>query len=161
MRQDRAFTKEGEEVKGWYCKVRGRHYIIPDDARVLPLGYTDGPPCLEGFVEVIGESVGQSIGKFDKKRTKKYPKGQEIYGSIEIDGKMSKGGDIVEITRSIQTGSRRCRSGRGRRYDTYAINTTLTFNGAVKFGEYKTAFKEYKVIGNQTQNPELLEVKND
>ena len=41
--------------------------------------------------EVIPATVGQSIGIEDKN-------GKEIYGSIPINGKMSKGGDIVLCT---------------------------------------------------------------
>ncbi len=67
------------EVKGYYCMVQGKHYIILDDAEIKPIdpdmgGWGDG---ISGFVEVCGESVGQFTGECSE--------GQEIYAGDIID----------------------------------------------------------------------------
>jgi len=48
-----------QEVKGYYCKVEGKHYIILDDAEIL-IGAEASPlckDCITGFVEVDPETV--------------------------------------------------------------------------------------------------------
>lgn len=80
----------GKEVKGYYFKIKDKHYIIPDDARILPLGYTLGPPTLDGFIEVIPSSIAMSTTVLDKNN-------KEIYGSIPIDGEMTEGKDRVKL----------------------------------------------------------------
>lgn len=53
MRQYRCKQVDSKErVLGWYFEHKGKSYIIPDSVRILPLGYTDGPPSLDGFIEV-------------------------------------------------------------------------------------------------------------
>lgn len=68
----RGISKEtGEWVFGYYCKVEGKSYIIPDDSKMVQVDYTFVLGVV-GFVEVIPETVGQSIGRNDKN-------GAEIY----------------------------------------------------------------------------------
>lgn len=44
---------------GWHCVVEGKHYIILDDAAIL---YNQlKAECIEGFVEVIPESVKRFV----------------------------------------------------------------------------------------------------
>lgn len=135
MRKHRGLTLETRhEVKGWHCEVEGRHYIlITDNSQGDVFWGNDhnsflsvpdfGDLC---FIEVDPDTVGEEIGILDIKK-------KPIYGG---DG--NNGGDIVKITRSIRTGSKRCRVQRA--YETYAINSTLTFNAAVRIGEYKVTF---------------------
>ena len=65
MKLYRGLTKDSREVRGWYCKVKGKHYIILDDAEIKPIdpdmgGWGNG---IAGFVEVIPETVGQFVCK--------------------------------------------------------------------------------------------------
>lgn len=58
MKQCRGQRVDGKGwVYGWYFEYKGKAYIIPTESRILPLGYTDGPPCLDGFIEVIGNTI--------------------------------------------------------------------------------------------------------
>ena len=63
----------GEWAKGWYFPVSDKHYILPaNKGRILPLGYTDGPPTLDGFIEVHPETVGQYAGLKDSEGVEGY-----------------------------------------------------------------------------------------
>lgn len=66
-----------ELVYGGAFEHKGKTYIIPAGIRILPLGYTLGPPSLDGFVEVHPDSVFQSTGRKDKH-------GVEIYGGMSL-----------------------------------------------------------------------------
>jgi len=93
MTKYRALTIDGRrEVKGYYCKVEGKHYIILDDAEYdncTPVNESY-QPAIGGFVEVIPSTIAQFTGIFDKNK-------KEIYGSIPIDGKMSESDDVIEM----------------------------------------------------------------
>lgn len=62
----RGLTKEGKEVKGWYVKCRGEHYILPlhnpddpessFDERWIQKGADE-----DGWYKVIPETVGQFV----------------------------------------------------------------------------------------------------
>lgn len=60
---------------GYYVKSAGNHYIHRD--------------TVKNPIRIYPKSISQFTGKFDKND-------KEIYGSVEIDGKMSKGGDKVK-----------------------------------------------------------------
>ncbi|KKM82688.1 hypothetical protein LCGC14_1317050 [marine sediment metagenome] len=90
----RGMTKNGKEVKGYYCKVQNKHYIILGNAKVYSIVGIDsvsGNEFLEGFIEVDPESISQFVGIKDENN-------QDIYGSIPIDGKMSRGGDRIKLS---------------------------------------------------------------
>lgn len=70
-RQYRGITKERKWVKGWYCKIEGKSYIIPDDSKMVQVDYTFVLGVV-GFVEVFPESVGQSTGLKDKNNVEEY-----------------------------------------------------------------------------------------
>lgn len=137
-------------VYGYYCKVEGTHYIIPESAE-------DYNSYIIGLIEVDPESVGQFTGIRDKKRTKEYPEGQEIYGAIPIDGKMSKGEDIVSVYYS-------CIDNKG--WHEGSVKYDLSKGGCFTYAGFfifnlqllseQQGF-ELEVIGNAIENPELLE----
>lgn len=82
----------GEEVKGYYCEIGDKHFILTDDSQVVDRG----PKGIEvaGFVEVKPETLAMFTTIRDKNKV-------EIYGSflindpILINGRMTKGGDRV------------------------------------------------------------------
>ena len=94
----RGMTKDGKEVKGYYCKVQNKHYIILGNAKVYSIvglapvaGLRLSGEFLEGFIEVDPESISQFVGIKDENN-------QDMYGSIPIDGKMSRGGDRIKLS---------------------------------------------------------------
>ena len=76
----RGMTKDGKWVYGYYFKIWEEAYIL--------WGATNGHP---NKTEVAPETVGQFTSILDKNKT-------EIYGSILIDGKMSRGGDCFRTS---------------------------------------------------------------
>lgn len=84
MRNYRGWTvKDNKEVRGWYFERGGGSFIIP-----FSEDFHTPTSFVLTFVLVDPESVSQSTGKLDINK-------KEIYGSILINGKMSKGGDTV------------------------------------------------------------------
>ena len=77
----------GNEVKGDYCKVGGRHFIIPQSAG---LSYSHRILCIVGIVEIDPATLAEGTGVFDNSEPQ-----VEICGSFLVDGKMSNGGDEV------------------------------------------------------------------
>jgi len=87
----RAKTKDGKEVKGYWCVVEGRHFIIPDDARLITANtrLEGSRPCyINGFIGIDPLTLAQDTTVKDKNET-------PIYGSFPVDGVMSKGGDRI------------------------------------------------------------------
>ncbi len=147
----------GEWIEGYQVVIEGKDYIVPLDAKTRVFSHrAPEPGCRRGildFIEVIPSTVAQSTGLKDKNKVK-------IYGSIEINGKMSKGGDIVKRT-------------------FHYSNDIGDSVGEAKIEISEVKWKEDKglqfvgfpffpcddiynieVLGNQTDNPELLEAKN-
>lgn len=99
---------------------------------------------LQPVIEVIPETVGQFTGLKDKKRTKEFPKGQEIYG-----------GDIIQDWRD-------------HNYEKWTVmwwfeqaqfvlcNGSLDIEKAAKKEEFNLKDGD-RIIGNIHQNPKLLE----
>ena len=141
MGQFRAKVKNNNSVisKRWAfgdrVTVQGKVYIVPDDARVLPLGYTDGPPCLEGFVEVIEASVGQNTGIEDRWTREVYEKdiAQYTYKDVTYIG--------VIIIRS------------GSWMLDHRMTNKEFNNGLLSLYHHRHIIE---VIGNTTDNPKLL-----
>ena len=84
----RAKDLQGNEVKGYWCKVQGTHYMIPEDAII----YRCGRLCdayIYGSVEIDPATLAMDT-------TVKDEDDKPIYGSFEYEeGKMSDGGDMV------------------------------------------------------------------
>ncbi len=80
------------EVKGYWCKVQGKHYIVFDDAEYDNCACVNEnyQPAISGFVEVLPSSLAMSTGIEDKN-------GVEIFGSFPVDGVMSEGGSDIKI----------------------------------------------------------------
>ena len=82
----RGVTKTGEVVEGdkfrTKCTDKPDIYHILIESREVDL--------TERYEEVYPESLALSTGITDKN-------GKMIYGSIEVNGNMSKGGDVVKI----------------------------------------------------------------
>ena len=78
----------GNEVKGSHCKVRGKHYIIPEDADIA---YSHRVKCIMGFTEIDPTTLAMDTTVPDKDDT-------PIYSSFEYEpGRMSEGGDRVTV----------------------------------------------------------------
>ena len=77
----------GREVEGSYVPLHGRHFLVDKEYGYLTeLGERDGMDYYRRGIEVTPESLAMSTGKKDIN-------GKMIFGSFEVDGKMSKGGD--------------------------------------------------------------------
>lgn len=150
-----------EWVEGYYFKddFRNKSFIIPILSE--PNEYL-GCNLIPGidFVEVIPESVGMFTGLRDKKRTKAYPVGKEIYE-----------GDIVEITSAIDmfNDDGTYSMHKGEVYETCIVQF---YQGAFWLGYANTLIDKHllrmilndsnwrgEIIGNQLENPKLCEGK--
>ena len=125
---------------GYYCKVAGKHYIILDDAELSEDVIC--APELTGFVEVNPATVGQQTGLKDKKRTKKYPEGQDIYE-----------GDIVEVMPPTFSD----KLGLGIVYYSEKLAQYLVERPNNKSCPWALVGDAFEVIGNVHDTPELLE----
>ena len=128
-------------VFGDRVTAEGRVFIIPDEARVWPFGYTDGPPCIEGFIEVIPDSVGQSTGLDD------------IWG-----------GDILAFSVfDMHDNDTQCRgvvkfsNGEWQLWNPYSKEGVFGDDGPFSLYWVLSQDVEAEVIGNTTDTPELLE----
>lgn len=137
----------GEWVYGPFATVDSKAYILHGTL----LGPTPDDGVVWSYNEVIPDSVGQQTGIKDKNDI-------EIYGSVKIDGKMSKGGDIV------------------RYMDARNMEVFYSTNGYVGWklkrkpnhGKGSLIYMLYnhekgsgaeEIVGNQWDNPKLMEQK--
>ncbi len=89
-------TPDGEEVKGWLLKDdHNQYFIVSTDDSSPPILATavksltgSHDIVILGAYEVTPESIALFTGKLYKNKV-------EIYGSVEIEGKMSEGGSDV------------------------------------------------------------------
>lgn len=89
----RGTTKEGKGVKGWLLRTHfpDTYWIIKDMLYVADVLYGLNPKFpkhLQGCYQVLPSSLAMYTGIKDKNKA-------EIYGSFEVDGKMSDGGDEI------------------------------------------------------------------
>lgn len=137
MRPYRGLTIETKRrAYGWYCKVKGKHYIILDDAEMKPIdpdmgGWGDG---IYGFVEVDPETVGQSTGLKDKNSKETYA------GDLN---QLLPNGPVCEV----QWQQKYCRWIHYWNDDKDGSSYVLLVEG------------KYLNVGNIHENPELLEEK--
>ena len=83
----RGLTGTGKWFYGYYCYWQNRHYIVPLN-EVYEDGFHGGEITtysLAGWRLVKPVTVGEFIGKRDRKRTKEYPIGQEIYEGDKLN----------------------------------------------------------------------------
>ena len=90
----RGETQDGKLVEGYYLETGcGRHFIIDPPQAIIATertfkGKTD--IAIVGCYEVLPQSLAMSTGISDKNQV-------EIFGSIEVDGVMSDGGDDCKL----------------------------------------------------------------
>lgn len=141
MRPYRGLTKDGKWVYGWYIKTDFADYIVPSEYVVN----------WKVFIQVLPETVGQQTGLKDKKRTEKYPDGQEIYE-----------GDIVYIpATTVPEGQ----GGYVQNERNHVVSWARLTDGMYAESYYSgfelpmgdATFGDIEIIGNVHENPELLE----
>ena len=152
MRPYRGLTKDGKWVYGWYLVVGQMHLIIPLDAKISFCAEYGENSCFGEIsstgnswpCEVLPETVCQQIGLRDKKRTKEFPEGQEIYRGDIVKYREELG--IIKWEKLLWIiNSREDR----KFYGFYGADDAL-------FG-----WEELEIIGNIHENPELLEREED
>ncbi len=88
----RGLTKEGKVVLGCLFHHVTRAFIIDEYEMTEGLcTISSTPRSISGWIEVLPESLAQFTGKHDKNK-------KPIYGSFEIDEKMTGGGDTIKAT---------------------------------------------------------------
>lgn len=155
MRKYRGLTIDTKQlVKGWYCEVEDRHYIIPDKAKTVEVDYSLVRGII-GFVEVDPETVGQETGSKDKHK-------KEIIGGFD-----NKGGDIVRYNYRLSEPDTdffceviydvlALKSGDGSSRHVGFILRGIEKNGESWFTDFPD-IEDIEVIGNMTETPERLE----
>lgn len=145
MRQYRGKRKDnGEWVKGWYCEIDNKSYILPTDRSSFWGGdnYNFSVPDLGEFnlIRVIPETVGQSTGLHDKN-------GKEIYE-----------GDITRVWSSFRkrefTGSIFWSEKCGKFDLKNKKGNTRPFGNLITQVDWF-----FEIIGNIHENPELLKTE--
>jgi len=107
------------------------YFIMPDGMQY---------PCISIFVD--RDSIAMNTGLKDSN-------GVDIYGSIDIDGEMTRGGDVIG-------------SDYPHRHDIKYNNQEAAFVAVKSGGDYCPVFQKWVddcskvIIGNEYQNPELL-----
>ncbi len=143
-------------------KFSDKVYIVSNSYSAEELRY-DKRLFNMGFAwnEVLPESVGQSTGLKDCK-------GVEIFGSIEINGNLSKGGDILSYKEFTVPEHKGAWSVNWNAYFWDVIrHFAALYDGDKDFGwfEGKDFFWEnharMEKIGNVTDNPEFLKMEGD
>jgi uncharacterized phage protein (TIGR01671 family) len=135
MRPYRGWTKEGKRVDGWYVEASGQSFILPEYSALSQFGCNK---WVDDIVEVIPETVGQSTGLFDKS-------GVEIYEGDIIDVRMGYEGGTLPHRGVIV-------------YDnTFGAFGTKNEAGVTLLHHH--CLHTLEIIGNITNNPELLEAK--
>ncbi len=147
---------KNEWVYGFFIKSTDDRCFIGKNLHVNEKGNPSTLKQTFDAIEVIPESIGQYITAEDKN-------GKPIYGSIEIDGKSTKGGDIVECI------------GYQKKFRAeiiwWEMNCCFELwsctNGGDELHNFINDNADHEelglwtleVIGNKLDNPELLKVK--
>lgn len=127
----------GEWAYGYYVANK-----LEDHADILVDFFDttdDGLPyCHQEFFKVIPSTVGQCTGMKDKKRTCRYPKGQEIYYDDRVEHADSQSTRIGVV-----------------KYDEEMCCLCIVFENSRVFGG-KVLFESVKVINSIYDTPSLL-----
>jgi len=136
----RGKTELGRWIYGYYCVWHNgaatRHYIAPDPRESHFSGGKGVTYDIAGWQIVLPQTVGQFTGIKDKKRTKEYPEGQEIY-----EGAIVK---VNSFPQPMEVYFKEGQFGWGRK-----LPECHTFAGFIKEDKIE-------VIGSVHENPELL-----
>ena len=130
----------GEEVKGYYCQIEDKHYIIPKKARVVEVDYSFVLGIIH-FAEVIPETVGQFTNELDINE-------KEIYSGDTIETY-----DPIKLERGEQSDYTGVVSWSERSL-AWVLN-----DKEGKFIEMLCRIEQPKIIGSIHDNPKLLEDK--
>lgn len=130
----RGVSVDSEEVYfGFLFVANGKSYIVSDETFIA------GYPAMWS-AEVHPESVAQYIGMNDKN-------GKEIYGSVYLDGKLTRGGDTV-----------------GFFYKGKAVRCDIVFHDGMFCLRWPDGYinrhhlngERYEILGSKFLNPELV-----
>ena len=150
MRKYRGKRIDGKGwVKGFHTQIDGVDFIFTPYRLSASCSCCDGCECIRDSIAcspihpVISESVGQSTGRRDRKRTDEFPEGQVIWER-----------DIVRHNNNVRPPGV---------FQVYWNSPKMGFSlddGAAGTMWLRDWCPDYcEVIGNTTDNPELLENK--
>ncbi len=127
-------------VEGGHCVIEDRHLIIPDTASLcFDVEIVTKHDFLEGWIEVIPESVGQATGPIGKNKI-------DVYGGDILICKKQIDGNFIDNL--IEKGFVDYKDG------AFGLHRTQGY-----YRSFEGWFEDYEieVIGNIHDKPELLE----
>lgn len=146
----RGLTKEGKLVYGDKVTIGKRCFIVSRPELSESDDIREKHCSIWGFIEVIPETVGQFTGLKDKKRTKEYPEGQEIYeGDIVKLAENTFGETELPINCVVKWNDK----GFYQLWRNGMIHWKMWREDTYHHIEYR---KNWEIIGNIHENPELL-----
>lgn len=139
----------GEWVTGDKVTIGKDIYILPDYCNEIEHAEED-LYLIQGLISIDPSTLAQETGLSDKNS-------KPIFGSFPVDGVMSKGGDIIKY----MDGNNFVIEWR----DAHFVQHNIYMQGKhkmhriydlVNYGKLKNCNYNHEVIGNATDNPELI-----